>query len=188
MSPVVIGAAEAGAIRMAAEVIQKGGVVLVPTDTVYGIVSSPFDTARLFELKKRDQKRPVAVLASSLEEAAKLGELRGEALREAGESWPGALTIVVRRTDASLRFDLGGDPATIGLRVPNHPVTLELLHATGPLAATSANVSGEEGQSEVAELASLFGESVDLYLDAGRISGAPSKVVSYLQGPTVLRA
>jgi L-threonylcarbamoyladenylate synthase len=168
-------------IEDAARVALDGKLVVVPTDTVYGIGTRPDDpeaTARLFEAKRRPEHLELPVLVPSRESAEALGVVdpRVRALIDA--LWPGALTVVITRTEASESWPLGGDPRTVGLRMPDHPVTLALLQRTGPLAVTSANISGRPTPAGCEELRSLFGTSVEVYLcDEGPLPGTASTVV-----------
>ncbi len=169
-------------------VLSEGGVVVIPTDTVYGIaaridVQSAVD--RLFEIKGRDRKRPMAVLVSDLNMARGLAVFSDEALDAATKGWPGALTLVLPRTEEATRFDIG-EAETIGLRVPDHSFAVELIGRTGPLVATSANPSGRPEAVTVDDMkADLPG--VALFFDAGPIEGRPSKVVSFVDGKKTLR-
>jgi L-threonylcarbamoyladenylate synthase len=105
-------------------------------------------------------------------------------------SWPGALTVVLRRTRGAAGWDLGGDPATVGVRVPRHPLALALLSETGPLAVTSANRSGEPPATTCDELHVIFADRVAVYLCEERaLEGSASTVVDLAHGPaTILRA
>jgi tRNA threonylcarbamoyl adenosine modification protein (Sua5/YciO/YrdC/YwlC family) len=169
-----------------------GGLVVIPTDTVYGLGTRPDDpeaVRRVFEAKRRPPELELPVLAPSLEWAATLGELGGPARRLAERFWPGAVTIVVRRTAVSRTWPLGPNATTIGLRVPAHPIASALLERTGPLAVTSANRSGRPTPQTCDEVRAVFGDLVEVYVCAdGPVSGAPSTVVD-LSGstPTILR-
>ena len=103
--------------------------------------------------------------------------------------WPGPLTVVLPRTDRSRSWELGGDPATIGIRVPAHPLAIALLRRTGPMAVTSANLSGRSTVESCSELRRTFGTAVDVYLCAETpLRGLPSTVVSLLgEEPAVVR-
>ena len=164
----------------AAASIRAGEVVGFPTDTVYGIGVDPLSesaVARLFELKGRPEHRPVGLLVASVDQAETVGELSGQARRLAREHWPGALTLVVT-PKVILRYWVGdAQQRTLGIRVPDHPVALEFLHATGPLAVTSANRSGvREALSDV-EARAVFGDQVAAYLPGLAPGGEPSTVV-----------
>lgn len=169
-----------------------GELVVLPTDTVYGLGTRPDDptaTGKLFLAKRRgrDLQLPVLVATRALgEEVARFDE-RARSL--AGRFWPGPLSLVMRRSERSRAWDLGGDDTTIAVRVPHHPVALAVLARAGPLAVTSANLSGDPTPTEPDALRSVFGAAVAVYLcQEGFRPGRPSTVVD-LTGdpPRVLR-
>jgi L-threonylcarbamoyladenylate synthase len=144
-----------------------GRLIVMPTDTLYGIGTRPDlpgAPARLFDAKGRPRELELPVLVATREEAERIAlfDERAEAL--AAAHWPGALTVVLPRRDASRSWDLGGNPATIGVRIPHHPIALAVLARTGPLAVTSANRSGAPAPASCEELAAVFGDAVDVYL------------------------
>jgi L-threonylcarbamoyladenylate synthase len=167
-------------IEEAVEAIRAGRVVGMPTDTVYGIGADPLSTEaveRLFELKGRPPNRPVGLLAATLEDAMRMGDITGRAANLARDHWPGALTLVVK--PKVILADWVGDAQTetVGIRVPDHQVARELLILTGPLAVTSANRSGEEDTRTPAEARGVFGDEVAVYLEGESPGGVPSTVV-----------
>ena len=168
--------------------LRGGGVVGIPTDTVYGLAVLPDvrgSTSALFALKQRPDSLSLPVLVPDLAAAVDLvGALSPDALAMATSCWPGPLTIVVVRPPRSraASFDLGADQATIGLRCPDHAVALEVLRATGPLAVTSANHHGEPPLTEAAAVGAVFGAGVAAVLDGGTCDGSPSSVVSCANG------
>lgn len=167
-------------LEKAIAAIEDGEVVGLPTDTVYGIGADPFNdgaVARLFELKGRPEHKPIGLLVASVEQAKQIGEIEGFANDLASRHWPGALTLVV--APKVILADWIGDAQrqTVGLRVPDHPVAIELLSRLGPLAVTSANVSGgPESMSDVDAFA-VFGERVRVYLEGSATGGESSTVV-----------
>ena len=177
-------------IARAARTVLGGGLVVFPTDTVYGLGCDPFDRAavrRLFEAKERDTK-PVPVLCSSLEKAGELVELDGAALKLARMHWPGALTVVAPlRRSVPHQLNQGGP--NLGVRVPGHPACLELIVSCGGwLTGTSANLSGRPAARSATEAMGQLGDSVDLVLDGGRLAGTESTVVrADADGVTILR-
>jgi L-threonylcarbamoyladenylate synthase len=181
------------AIDAAADAAKAGSLVVFPTDTVYGLACRPDDpaaTARLFAAKRRPSGLTLPVLAASADEALDLVVSDERAVRLAEEFWPGPLTMVLPRGRRSRDWRLGDAAESIGVRVPNHPLSLALLFRTGPLAATSANVSGEEPIGEGRVLSEVFGRDVAVYLLAPMGSGsARSSTVVDLTGgePVVLR-
>ncbi len=178
-------------IEDAAAAIRDGALVVMATDTVYGIGARPDDpraTAALFEAKGRPRALELPVLVPSREEAERIAAFDRRARDLAAAHWPGALTIVVRRCDPSRAWDLGGDPDTIGVRMPDHAATLALLARTGPLAVTSANRSGHPTPATCEELHSTFGDAVDVYLcDPEPLAGLASTVVDLTGDARILR-
>jgi L-threonylcarbamoyladenylate synthase len=179
-------------IAQAAAATRDGRLVVFPTDTVYGIGTRPDDpaaTARLFEAKRRPRELELPVLAASLNEVRTVAVLGDAAESLANACWPGGLTLVLNRAPMSAGWELGGDPLTIGVRIPRHPLARSLLAAAGPLAVTSANRSGEPPASTCEELESSFGDDVALYLcQEAPLAGRPSTVVDLAHGPArVLR-
>ncbi len=167
-----------------------GKMVVVPTDTVYGIAVRVDDAdalSRLFELKGRDRAKPIAVLVASPDDAESLGIFNEPSRRLAEHFWPGAMTLIVNRQPAFVHH-LGGGRATIGIRCPNHQDMLDLLERTGPLAVTSANISGESTPHTAAGVRAALGDRVAVVVDGGTLGGAPSTVVDCTTGfPDVLR-
>lgn len=167
-------------IEKALEAILAGEVVGLPTDTVYGIGVDPFNfdaVVRLFEMKGRPENKPVGVLVADIEQAFEIGEIDDRAAELARAHWPGALTLVV--IPRVVMSDWVGDRqrGTIGIRVPDHPVALELLALTGPLAVTSANRSGGREAMNDREARDIFGSGVAVYLEGSATGGEPSTVV-----------
>src|SRR5919197_4041625 len=155
------------AIHAAADAVQAGRLVVFPTDTVYGLACRPDDaaaTGRLFDAKRRPSGLTLPVLAPSTELAFDLGVSNGTAVRLAEQFWPGPLTMILPRSRGSNDWWLGETTASIGVRVPDHPVALALLERTGPVAATSANLSGQEPIKEAHALREAFGDDVAIYL------------------------
>ena len=182
----------ADVVAQAAAAVRAGQLVVFPTDTVYGIATRPDDpaaTARLFEAKRRPRDLELPVLAASVNEVRALVVFEADAERLASACWPGGLTLVLERTALSAAWDLGGDPVTIGVRIPHHPLARALLAASGPLAVTSANRSGEPPGATCEELEAAFGDDVALYLCQDEPPmGTPSTVVDLAHGPArVLR-
>jgi L-threonylcarbamoyladenylate synthase len=175
-----------GTVEAAAAAARRGALVVFPTDTVYGIGTRPDDptaTARLFAAKRRTRELTLPVLVATTDDARRVAAFDGHASRVAAACWPGALTIVLARTAVSRGWELGGDGGTIGVRVPDHPVARSLLERTGPLAATSANRSGEPPGRDHDELVAMFGAAVAVYLSTdGPLAGAASTVID-LAGP-----
>jgi L-threonylcarbamoyladenylate synthase len=179
----------AEAIEAAEKALNAGGLVVFPTETVYGIASRPDDpraTDRLFEAKRRPRGLNIPVLAASATQALDLVVPHEAARRLAAAFWPGPLTMVLPRGAGSRGWQLGEATATIGVRVPGHPLSLALLKRAGSLAATSANVSGLPPLAGRAALQGAFGDAVAIYLvtDVGaEVTGGWSSTVVDLTGP-----
>lgn len=168
------------ALAHAVDVLQNGGAIVFPTDTVYGLASLPFKeeyVERLYRIKGRNSSRAIAVLISDLNELEFVSLSPSKtALLLAERFWPGPLTLIVPR-HPSLPDTLSSLP-TIGVRVPNHPVALALLRMTGPLAVTSANLSGESNTNSAQEALAQLNGKVHLIIDGGQTPGGiPSTVV-----------
>ena len=173
--------------------IRRGELVVFPTDTVYGIAARPDDpaaTARLFAAKHRSRDLQLPILAASVDAARTVGTFDERADRLADACWPGALTLVLPRTEDSLGWTLGGDPATVAIRVPRHPLALAVLAVTGPLAVSSANRSGAPPAADADALERAFADTVAVYLcQDAPLEGAASTVVDLAHGPPrLLRA
>ncbi|NQX14710.1 L-threonylcarbamoyladenylate synthase [Rathayibacter sp. VKM Ac-2857] len=156
--------------RLARTALGRGELVVLPTDTVYGIAANAFDAAavqRLLDAKGRTRQSPPPVLIGDVAALDALAENVPEPVRELAKAfWPGGLTIVLH-AQPSLVWDLGETRGTVALRMPDNPVTLELLAETGPLAVSSANRTGRPSATTAQEAFDQLGDSVDVYLDAG---------------------
>jgi L-threonylcarbamoyladenylate synthase len=187
----VISANDPQAIDQALQTLESGGLVAFPTDTVYGLsarVTDPAGIDRLYAVKGRDSAKAIPVLLSSPDELAQVtAEMNAMARRLAQRFWPGPLTLVVaRRLD--LPENLSPIP-TIGIRMPDHPVALNLLTLIGPLAVTSANLSGAANATTARQVYDQLGGRIALILDGGRTPGEmPSTVVDCTgETPKILR-
>ena len=169
----------------AARIVREGGLIVIPTDTVYGVACDPRNTDaidRIYRLKRRPRYKALQVLLASTAELAAIGlELPSPLNRLSAAFLPGAFSpIAVARPDCTLRTladTADGRPGTQGIRIPNSTLTLDILRATGPLAASSANRSGDESAQTVEEAVEAFGGDVDLYLDGGPTQGHVSSTV-----------
>jgi L-threonylcarbamoyladenylate synthase len=177
----------------AVRVLQAGGVVALPTDTVYGIavaLDTPGGIERLFAAKQRPPDKAIALLLADAEQATAIGELTRAAEVLARAFWPGGLTLVVaRRADVPLAAALTGGALapgaipTVGLRVPDHDAPRALARALGPLPTTSANRSGEPELPDADAIEAELGESLDLIIDGGPATGGPASTVVDCTGP-----
>lgn len=168
----------------AAAALRAGAVVGVPTDTVYGLAAVPAADAvgALYELKGRPSGRPVALLVASVADAERVAVLAPGARRLVERHWPGALTIVAPAAVALPPWVGDPDRGTVGVRMPDHPGLLSLLAETGPLAVTSANLSGEPPALDDAEARRIFGDAVAGYVP-GRCPGGTASTVVDVTGP-----
>ena len=168
---------------LAARVLARGGIVALPTDTVYGIavaIDTPGGIERLFAAKQRPPDKAIALLIADAEQAAELGELNAAARALAAAFWPGGLTLILPRRPERALPALGGEGLelpTVGLRVPDHDAPRALARAVGPLPTTSANRSGEPEARDADEIEALLGDAVDLILDGGPAHGGPASTV-----------
>lgn len=173
-------------IRAAADAVRNGRCVVLPTDTVYGIGCDAFNNdavATLLATKHRGPDMPVPVLVGSWVTIQGLVREFTETAKTLVEAfWPGGLSIVVPEAP-SLPWNLGDTRGTVLLRMPNQPLALELLQETGPMAVSSANISGNPPATTAAQARQQFGDAVGLYLDGGEAEvGKPSTIVD-LSGP-----
>lgn len=171
---------EAG-LKAAVSAAREAGLIVLPTDTVYGLACDAFDPAAVRELlsvKGRGREMPPPVLVSARTTMDALAVGLPDAARDLAERyWPGPLTLICRQQQ-SLQWDLGDTRGTVALRMPDHPVALSLLARTGPLAVSSANRTGMAAATTVEEAEDMLGESVDVYLDDGPApGGVPSTIV-----------
>jgi tRNA threonylcarbamoyl adenosine modification protein (Sua5/YciO/YrdC/YwlC family) len=180
-------------IAEAVSAVRRGELVVLPTDTVYGIGADAFTpsaVSALLEAKGRGRDMPVPVLVGSVRAAQALVEDFGTYGQDLiDEFWPGALTLVCR-ANSTLAWDLGDSKGTVAVRMPLHQLTLELLKETGPLAVSSANRSGAPPARTAADAETQLGESVEIYLDDGRSGEAEASSIVDLTGavPRLLRA
>lgn len=159
-------------IRRAAEIIRAGGLVAIPTETVYGLAADATNdeaVARIFEVKARPHFNPLIVHVADLAMARRFTEVPPLAELLAGEFWPGPLTLVLKRRDVceiSLLASAGLD--TLGVRAPHHPIAQAVIAAAGvPLAAPSANLSGAVSPTRAEHVRDGLGDRVDMILDGG---------------------
>ena len=162
------------AARAARQAIGRGELVVLPTDTVYGLAAdafSPEAVQRLLDAKGRGRQSPPPVLVPNTATLAALAaEVPAAAAALAEAFWPGPLTIVLL-ANPSLSWDLGDTGGTVALRIPDHELTLELLRETGPLVVSSANLTGEPAARTAAEARRMLGDAVAVYLEAGESPG-----------------
>lgn len=175
------------ALQAAKEVIASGRCLVMPTDTVYGICADAFDARavqRLLTAKQRGRDMPPPLLISDEGVMAALArDVPPAASKLVAAHWPGPLTIICK-AQPSLRMDLGETRGTIAMRVPDHELARDVLRRTGPLAVSSANVSGAPAATSAQEAAGQLGLDVALYLDGGPTPGpVPSTIVDFTVEP-----
>ncbi|QWC84786.1 threonylcarbamoyl-AMP synthase [Nocardioidaceae bacterium] len=180
-------------VAAASLALQRGELVVLPTDTVYGVAADAFDpeaVAALLEAKGRGREKPPPVLVSTAAtlDALAVGVPRwARALVE--QLWPGGLTLVCRQ-QTSLQWDLGDSRQTVAVRMPDHDVATELLARTGPLAVSSANRTGEPAALDADAAEAALGEDAAVVLDAGPSPGAVASTIldATTEQPRLLRA
>ena len=168
-------------LQLAAQIINAGGVIVVPTDTVYGVACDPFNeaaVAKIYQLKRRPRTKALQILMSSVSDLEKLGLYLPSPLDVLAEKFlPGGYSPIARAKKDSVATRLATlckadessekGEATQGVRVPDCPELMQILRVTGPLAASSANRSGNESADSVEEAVAAFGDEIPLYLNAG---------------------
>jgi L-threonylcarbamoyladenylate synthase len=189
MQTTVLPTSDPTAIDRAMSVLQNGGLVAFPTDTVYGLAAATFSPAaveRLFEAKTRAAAKAIAVLVGEIQQLRQLTPGLTEPARLLAERfWPGALTLVVPKSPR-LPENLSAYP-TVGVRMPDHPFALALLRRVGPLATTSANLSGAANPLTAQDVLDQLGGRIELLLDGGPCpGGVPSTVVDCTQDPPAI--
>ena len=171
----------AAGITAASAAVRRGELVVLPTDTLYGVGAdafSPDAVARLLRAKERGRDLPVPVLVGSWRTVNGLVDTLPPGAQELiAAFWPGGLTLVLRQGDG-LSWDLGDTQGTVAVRMPLHPVALDLLVETGPLAVSSANKSGHPPAATAADAQAQLGDAVSVYLDGGEVdTPVPSSIV-----------
>ena len=170
--------------------LKKGNVIGLPTETVYGIGADPFSQTavdKIFSLKERSEKKPLSILISSFHEIQELNVTTS--IPDVVELyWPGPLTIIVETSNDFANGVGTKEPSSIGVRVPENELAINLLKQTGPLAVTSANISGEEDFTSDEQVRAAFGDEISHYLSGESLHGNGSTVVDLrVDGGEVLR-
>ncbi|MFU8945749.1 L-threonylcarbamoyladenylate synthase [Mycetocola zhadangensis] len=167
-------------MRLARTALRRGELVVIPTDTVYGIAAdafSPKAVQRLLDAKGRTRQSPPPVLVPTVETLEALAAVIPDAVRKLVEAfWPGGLTIVLP-AQPSLAWDLGDTDGTVAVRMPDNRIALELLSETGPLAVSSANLTGQPAATTAVEAEAMLGDSAEVYLDGGQSTSVSSTIV-----------
>ncbi|MCS5721390.1 L-threonylcarbamoyladenylate synthase [Herbiconiux sp. CPCC 203407] len=177
-------------MRLSRAAIAKGELVVLPTDTVYGLAADAFTPSavqRLLDAKGRTRQSPPPVLIPGLATLDALATGIPDAVRDLVKAfWPGGLTIILRATP-SLAWDLGETGGTVALRMPDDEIALALLAETGPLAVSSANLTGQPAAMTAAEAQVMLGDSVSVYLDGGARDGGSASTILDATDPASFR-
>ncbi len=166
-------------LQAALEALHRGELIAFPTDTVYGLAAVATDALaieKLYQVKERERAKGIPILIGSLHDLEQVAiEIAGWVKQLMQRFWPGALTLVLKR-HPNLPANLS-PLMTIGVRMPDHPLTLELLRLSGPLAVTSANLSGGANTCSAAEVNAQLGGRISMILDGGQTPGGVSSTV-----------
>jgi len=173
----------------AISILKRGGLIALPTDTVYGLAADPWNgeaVSKLFKVKSRSELESIPVLLRGEDAIDEVAVNLTERVRAIAEKfWPGPLTIVVRRK-SELPSEISATD-TIGVRAPDHEFALALLEMYGPIAATSANLSGQPAATSAEQVVSSLSGMIDLIVDGGQsVGGVSSTVVDFTANPPVL--
>ncbi len=165
-----------------ANTLERGGLVILPTDTVYGLAASVYHSSsveRIFQVKGRDATKAIVVMVGTLEEArALVDEENRWMLERLSAFWPGPLTVVARKSEVEWAHVLAPNRDSLGIRVPGHSLILAVLKRVGPLAVTSANLSGGKSPGSFKEIPEVILRNVDIAVkgDVG-LTGIPSSII-----------
>lgn len=191
----LLSGSDAKALERAAAALRRGEVIAIPTETVYGLAVLPLSLSveRLIAAKQRSTDKGIQLLVDSIEQVRAACVLPLAAQRLADAFWPGGLTIVLdRRAESDLPLLVGGGRATLGVRLPDHPLPRDLARILGPLAASSANVTGLPPATTAEMVIESLSDVVSLVVDDGPVRGGVSSTVvdcsgSAAEAPVVLR-
>lgn len=180
-------------VKKAVSLLKQGKVIIFPTETVYGIGADALNkkaAAKIFRLKKRPKNQPLQILISDISDVKKFASrVPQKAMRLMKKSWPGPLTAVVKKNERIPDIVTGG-LKTVGIRMPDHPLTLEIIKALGrPIAASSANISGKKPPKTAKEAEKHFNRGISLVIDGRRcrIGKASTVIDTTKKTTTVLR-
>ena len=173
-------------LEVGGEIVARGGLLVLPTDTLYGVGCDPFNPSAvdaLFLAKKRGRDLPLPVLVHTWRQAVGLVEDIGDQAQALIAAWwPGPLTLVFKEA-AGIGWDLGDSRGTVAVRMPKHTFTLALIQRTGPLAVSSANRSGEPTPTTMPGILEQLGDDVGVFFDAGPAQQGPASTIVDLSGP-----
>jgi L-threonylcarbamoyladenylate synthase len=173
-------------VRQAVSILKEGGVVAYPTDTVYGLGADAFNeeaVRRIYRVKQRPLDQPLSILIADKSDLVQISDALPETARLLAERfWPGGLTLVLRKLPSVPHWITAGG-STVAVRIPDHPVTLDLIRSLGkPLIGTSANLSGLPSVTSAEEVRAQLGDAVDFILDGGICSGGIESTVVDVTG------
>jgi L-threonylcarbamoyladenylate synthase len=181
IEPRILAASDPDSIDAAVRAIRGGQIVAIPTETVYGLAVLPEEPLlrALVAAKRRPEEKGIAVLVDGLDQVEDWVRVPPAAVLLGSRFWPGALTLALPIRDGrSLPEILTGGRATLGVRVPDHPVPRAIARELGPIAVSSANVSGEPEATSAAEIAAILGSAVSVVLDDGPPRGGTASTVA----------
>lgn len=166
-------------------ILKKGGVGVMPTDTIYGLVGTVFSREavdRIYQIKKRDRNKPLIILVSALNDLNKLGiKIEKETRLILEKIWPGEISVVLNFRNEKIKY-LNEKGNTLAVRLSSDENVLRILKKTGPLIATSANLEGERPAENIAEARKNFGDQVDFYLNGGELKASHSTLIEIKSG------
>jgi len=172
------------------KVLKSGGVAVIPTDTIYGLVGQALnnDTVdQIYQIKGRTPTKPLIILISALEHLSlfdvKLSEVQKKALKN---YWPGPVSIILKCHNSKFEYLTRGTK-TLAFRMPKDDFLINLISKTGPLVAPSANPEGLEPVKNINSAKNYFGNKIDYYYDGGDILGKPSKIIDLTNGLKIIR-
>jgi L-threonylcarbamoyladenylate synthase len=164
------------------ESINEGGVGIIPTDTIYGLVGSallPDTIDRIYQLKRRHKNKPLIVLIADIDQLEQFGiELSERLIEQLKSYWPGAYSIILPTIDDQFEY-LSRNTDAIAFRLPDNEELRDLIRGTGPIVAPSANVEGLAPATTIEEARKHFGTDVDFYIDGGELTGKPSTLLEF---------
>lgn len=168
-----------------AEIIKSGGVGVMPTDTLYGLVASaflPIAVERVYSLRERNKDKPCIILISSFKDLKKFSVTINDDTKNILEKyWPGKVSVVLPCPDEKFQY-LHRGTKSLAFRMPDDKKLQEFISETGPLIAPSANVQGNQSAESIEQARGYFGSNVDFYMDAGKLSGLPSTLIRIENG------
>ncbi|MBI2011958.1 threonylcarbamoyl-AMP synthase [Candidatus Daviesbacteria bacterium] len=164
----------------AIKLLKEGKIVVLPTDTIYGIHGSikyPETIERIYQLRKRDLDKPMVIVTSSIDDIKKLGLRLSKKIKQfLDKIWPNPVSVVLECNDDKL-FYLHRGTYTLAFRIPKNELLLQILKVTGPLVSTSVNFQNEKSAETINKAKNYFGKKIDFYLDEGKIKASPSTVL-----------